>query len=201
MMGLQTRLNHSLSAFLWEYLCQENRYMKEYSNSEYRWLCKTLPCYRHITVKPDICQNFMLQLVKLDICRIRNSLLSSSYMGDCYMVLDTALLLSYICGRSVTQNLTTLSYPVMILEGFGVKWDDIHTSVSTKNAVLWVVTSCSLEEVYGCFQWIHPQPCYQQFVIFRLLTHVCCPLLLPIQWLLGSLPLGVKQPVHEADHS
>lgn len=68
MMGLHTRLNHSLSAFLWEYLCQENRYIKEeYSNLEHRWLRTTPSCYKHITAKPDMYQNFMIQVVKLTL--------------------------------------------------------------------------------------------------------------------------------------
>jgi len=37
----------------------------------------------------------MIQLVKLNI----KCLLSGSYTSTCYLLLDTALLLSYTCGR------------------------------------------------------------------------------------------------------
>jgi len=66
------------------------------------------------------------------------------------------------------QNLPTVSYPVMILEGFNVKvkgylQNSDYEECSLVN--LSVVTSCTLEEGYRHFQWIQPQSCYQHSTI------------------------------------
>jgi len=56
----------------------------------------------------------------------------------------------------------------MILEGLNVKVKGyLHNSDYEECSLvnLSVVTSCSLEEEYRCFQWIQPQSSYQHSTI------------------------------------